>query len=96
MSPFFSANYQMNNSAIQTNSKKLQMQGLRILRSEAYIKYAATTRDERNAADGLFSKSSVLGEIVLLEHILQCLQMTGLVQQKPFEKAGHGRAGASL
>jgi hypothetical protein len=39
-------------------SKKLQMQGLRILRSEAYNRYAAATKDERNAADGLLSNSS--------------------------------------
>ena len=36
--------------------KKLQLQGLRILRSEAYNRYAAATKDERNAADGLFPK----------------------------------------
>lgn len=34
------------------------MQGLRILRSEAYIRYAAVKKDERNAADGLLPDSS--------------------------------------
>ena len=38
--------------------KKLQMQGLRILRNEAYIKYAAVKKDERNAADSLLPNSS--------------------------------------
>jgi hypothetical protein len=28
---------------------------LEILRSEAYLAYAATTKDERNAVDGYFS-----------------------------------------
>jgi hypothetical protein len=28
------------------HSKKLQMQGLRILRNEAYLQYAAMTKDE--------------------------------------------------
>ena len=34
------------------------MQGLRILKNEAYIRYAAVMKDERNAADGLFPDSS--------------------------------------
>ena len=29
-----------------------------VLRSEAYMKYAAVTRDERNAADGRLSTAS--------------------------------------
>jgi hypothetical protein len=32
------------------------MQGLRNLRNEAYDRYAAVTKVERNAADGLFAK----------------------------------------
>ena len=35
--------------------KNAQMQGARTLRSEAYLGYAATTKDEGNAADGRFS-----------------------------------------
>ncbi len=33
-------------SKMGRQSKKLQMQGLRILRNEAYLQYAARTKDE--------------------------------------------------
>jgi len=33
----------------------LRYKALEILRSEAYLRYAATTKDERNAVDGHFS-----------------------------------------
>src|SRR6185369_4654237 len=45
--------YSINFLPIQMDSQKLQLQGLRVVRNEAWQRYAAVTNGERKAADGL-------------------------------------------
>jgi hypothetical protein len=51
------------------------MEGAEILRSEAYLDIVATTKDENNAADGLFAEPSRnLGGMPLMDTVEQLIQ----------------------
>ena len=50
--------------------KNAQVQGPRVLRSEAYFLYAATTKGEGNAANGCFSTALLKGRELVLAILL--------------------------